>query len=521
MTQWTDRIGTRNPQFLRECRGRLKSRNVIAAIALSLIVQFLLYISVAGLGGEIVPEDQRAVCVALSWVMAYVLFVLGGFYIVDDLSKEDRTGTLNFIRLSPRPAQEILLGKLLGVPLLPVILALTAVPLHIVSGLLGGASVLWLISYYVVLAFGTAFVYTLALLFGFVGSASPFGKQQALNAIAFAAIALVAITPLFMGWNSFATWWGFDSGSALYIEPYGGVRPRPFIQWLYLPVVSNLLMAHLFTLSNLAIGTFLTWRVLLRTFRIPQATLLSKRISYVIVAYLNVLLWGFFQSSLITSSEQRILGFAAAAFALNVAIAFLLIFAIAPTRQTLIDWSRARGGSITGWVWNDNSPSVLSILVSAIIVGALVVPWILIVDRGQEIAILPMILAALSLGTCALIYATIVQLIFSSKLRAPFVWAVGTVATMAAVPPIFLGVLDIGTDGSRTAAEMAIWTFFGLPFGVANQPGMDAAALGMGIGWALQIVVLLVLLSRLARRLKRLGEGRALAEPLYGRIAPR
>ncbi|PZO19891.1 MAG: hypothetical protein DCF25_07765 [Leptolyngbya foveolarum] len=511
MTQWTDRIGKRNPQFLRECRGRLKSRNVIAAIVLSLIFQFLLYISVAGLGGEIVLQDQRSVCQALSWIMPYVLFVLGGFYIVDDLTKEERTGTLNFIRLSPRPAQEILLGKLLGVPLLPVILALTAVPLHVISGLLGGASALWFLSYYGVLAFGTAFVYTLALLFGFVGSASPFGKQQALNAIAFAGLALVIITPIFMAWNTFATWEGFKFGSALYTQPYNGARAEPFVQWLYLPIVGNLLIAHLFTLGNLAIGTFVTWRVLLRTFRIPQATLLSKRISYLIVAYLNMLLWGFFQNNLIQSSEGRILGFAAAAFALNVAIAFLLIFAIAPTRQTLIDWSRARGGSILDWVWNDNSPSVLSILISAAIAGALIVPWILIVDRGEEVAILPMILATLSLGTCALIYATIVQLIFSSKLRAPFVWAIGTVATIAAVPPIFLGVLDIGTYGSMTAAEMAIWTFFGLPFGIANQSGMESAALGIGIGWALQIVVLLILLSRLARSLKQLSERRAIA----------
>lgn len=443
--------------------------------------------------------------------MPYVLFVLGGFYIVDDLAKEERTGTLNFIRLSPRPAQEILLGKLLGVPLLPVILALTAVPLHVISGLLGGASGLWFLSYYGVLAFGTAFVYTLALLFGFVGSTSPFGKQQALSAIAFAGLALVIITPIFMAWNTFATWEGFEMGSALYTQPYNGARAEPFVQWLYLPIVGNLLIAHLFTLGNLAIGTFLTWRVLLRTFRMPQATLLSKRISYVIVAYLNVLLWGFFQNNLIKSSEGRILGFAAAAFALNVAIAFLLIFAIAPTRQTLIDWSRARGGSILDWVWNDSSPSVLSILISAAIAGTLIVPWILIVDRGEEIAILPMILAALSLGTCALIYATIVQLIFSSKLRAPFVWAIGTVATIAAVPPIFLGVLDIGTYGSMTAAKMAIWTFFGLPFGIANQSGMESAALGIGVGWALQIVVLLILLSRLARSLKRLSERRAIA----------
>ena len=243
-----------------------------------------------------------------------------------------------------------------------------------------------------------------------------------------------------------------------------------------------------------------------------KATLLSKRISYIIVAYLNVLLWGFFQNSLITEPDVRTLGYAGAAFAMNVAIALILIFAIAPSRQTLIDWSRIKNKSIFSWVWNDNSPSVLSILISAAIAGALIVPWILLVDRGQSVAILPAILASLSLGTIVLIYATIVQLIFSSKLRAPFIWAVGTIATIAVVPPIFLGVLDVGISSGLSITEMAAWTFFGLPFGIAKDiPEIAAPAAGIGIGWAMQIVVLLVLLTRLARRLKQLSTKRAIA----------
>lgn len=507
MTSWIDKVGMQNPQFLRECRGRLKPRNVVAAMGLSLISQFLLYISIANPGRAFDPEEQRFICQALTWIIPYVLFVLGGFYIVDDLAREEKTGTLNFIRLSPRPAQEILLGKLLGVPLLPVILALTAVPLHVVSGLLGGVSILWFLSYYVILAFGTAFAYVLALLFGFVGSASPLGKQQALSAIAFAGIALVAIAPLFMGWNSLATWWGFGAGSPLYVEPIGGRNPEPFLQWLYLPISSNLLIAHLFTIGNSIIGTLLVWRILLRTFRVPKATLISKRASYLLVAYLNAMLWGFFQNSTIDDLEARTLGYVAAAFALNAAIAFVLIFAIAPSRQTLIDWSRNKNKSILDWIWNDNSPSILSVLVSAAIAGALIIPWVLILDRGQNIAILSAILAALSLGTLALIYATLVQLILSSKLRSPFIWAVGTVATIATVPPIFLRIIEVGArPGGLSVAGMAAWTFFGMPLAVyADFPEADIVPLGISIGWAMQTAVLLVLLTRFARRLKRLS----------------
>ncbi|RQH23304.1 hypothetical protein D5R40_27115 [Okeania hirsuta] len=49
--------------------------------------------------------------------MAVIL--IGGVYmLVADLAKEKRLGTLNFIRLSPQSIQKILLGKLLGVPIL-------------------------------------------------------------------------------------------------------------------------------------------------------------------------------------------------------------------------------------------------------------------------------------------------------------------------------------------------------------------------------------------------------------------
>ena len=493
-------MGTQNPQFLRECRGRLKPRSVLAAVGLSLIFQFLLYISITGLDGEFDLEEQRDICRALSWIMPYVLFVLGGFYIVDDLAREEKTGTLNFIRLSPRPAQEILLGKLLGVPLLPVILAAIALPLHVISGLLSGVSFLWLLSYYGILAFGTAFVYTLALLFGFVGSTSPLGRQQALSAIAFAGLALVIITPAFMAWNGEITWWSFKEASALYTPPWDPrIVETPFLQWLFLPIQGNGLLAHLFTLGNLVMGTFLTWRVALRAFRMPRATLLSKGISYLIVAYLNVLVWGFFQNS--SASFDQLAG-AVALFGLNVAIAFGLIFAIAPTRQALIDWSRARWDHLFDWVWHDGSPSIVAIGINFAIAALLAVPWILLTDRGQVLAIVPLLLAVASLGTCALVYATVVQLILSTRLRAAFIWAVGVVAVMAAVPPIVLTALEVGANEPRSVLEIALWAFFGLPFWGPEEVNATA---GIALGWAMQGIVLLVLLTRLARRLKRLA----------------
>ncbi|PZO54710.1 MAG: hypothetical protein DCF15_11530 [Phormidesmis priestleyi] len=503
MANWIEQLGDRNPQFLRECRGRLKPRSVMAAVGLSLIFQFLLYISTAEIGTAIRVSDQLNICRTLTFVIPYGLFVLGGYYLVDDLAKEEKSGTLNFIRLSPRPAFEILLGKLLGVPLLPVILIVIATPLHIISGLLGGVSPQWFLSYYLLVAAGSAFVFSLALLFGIVGSRSALGKQQALSAVGFAGLALIVIAPAFMTWNSFVTWRAFGAASPLFDE-FNAAAP---IEWLYLPVAANSLVAHLFTIGNLVIATLLVWRILLRKFRVPQATLVSKRLSYIGVFYVNVLAWGFSQSGAL-SAEMSLAG-AVFLLVLNAFVFLGLIFALAPSRQMLLDWLRYRQHTLFDWIWNDSSPSVLAMAINVIIAAGLIVPWLLISDwpisdRGSTnlLSPVPILLATLSIVTNVLIYTTLVQIIFSMRLRSPLIWAVGIVATFAFVPLTIIAILTNGSS-DRSGLMIAVWTFLGLPFWQASELGN--VSIGISIGWLMQFVVLLLLLTRLARNLKQLA----------------
>ena len=117
-TDWINHIGNWNPQFLRECRGHLKPRSVIAAVGTSVLLQVLLILSQTSVYNDI-RISARNIFQILTWTLPYFLLVVGGYYLVNDLAQEEKRGTLNFIRLSPRPAKEILLGKLLGVPILP------------------------------------------------------------------------------------------------------------------------------------------------------------------------------------------------------------------------------------------------------------------------------------------------------------------------------------------------------------------------------------------------------------------
>ncbi len=494
MSTVIDRLGDTNPQFLRECRGRLKSRSLFAALGLSLIFQVLLGLTAFELRVDLTfPEQCMVVCRTLTWTIPYALFTIGGYYLVNDLTQEEKRGTLNFIRLSPRPAHEILLGKLLGVPVLPFLMVASAMPLHLLTGLLGGVSLVLLLSYYLLLAFGAALVFTLALLVGLTGSSKALMLgQQTPTAIAFAGLTLFAVSPAFMLWNINTAW------HSLGAEPlFEWVDPSEF-QWLFLPMTQSPVISHLFTAGHLAVMTGLVWQMVKRQFRTPDATLLSKRLSYLVVAYANVTTWGFFLSDRIEDADALV-GIAAL-YPVNVALALVLMFGLAPSRQMLIDWLRyRRGRGWLDWIWHDSSPSVVALVINYGIAAALVLPWMLWVSRGQDIPPSSLIIGTVSVGLCLVSYATLVQVILSTRLRAPLIWAAGSVALLVAIPPIVLGIFQLSPDSHPSV--MAIWTLLGFPFWDYNEPGIrNSAMLGLGM----QLALWILLWVALGRRLKRL-----------------
>ena len=505
MSSFISRLGYLNPQFLRECRGRLQPRSIMAAIGLSVLFQLLLCFGVTegfAVGGR---EKMLGICKVLASVIPYALFVLGGYYIVDDLTQEAKTGTLNFIRLSPRPAHEILLGKLVGSPILPSLLVLSAMPLFVVSGLLGGLSIWLLVSYFAVVTAGTVAVYIAAILVGLSSGESSLLKQRGVSAISFAGICLVAATPVFMLWNSLVTWQTVPSGSMLFSD-WGADS----LEWFYLSLRDNSLFSHLFVLGNLAIVSVLLWQIAVRKFRVPQATLLSKKISYIVVAYSNLVGLGFLFSNVLPVYDRG--DVLILLYFCDIALFFVLIFALAPTRQALLDWvsyqemvqgrqrvadlKRQRWRSL---LWADGSPSIVAIAINYVIVAAILVtqmnPDVL---TGRAIAF-----TAVCLGLSALTYATVVQLMLSRRLRAPQVWAVGSVVLLAIVPPLVLLSLRLFPDryaGDGSAGHL--WTFLGIPFlGDAATQVPPIVLVGL-LG---QLCFLGLLLSQLGMVLKRLA----------------
>ncbi|BDM82085.1 hypothetical protein [Acaryochloris marina] len=513
MTSTINRVGNWNPQLLREFRGRLKPRSIAATIVISLVGQTLLGLVFSQQTYNPVIERWAGLAETITWILPYALFTAGSYYLVSDLNQEEKRGTLNFIRLSPRPSRGILLGKMLGVPILPYIAIGLAIPLHLLAGLQSGMPVFFLISYYLMLAAGCFALFSLAILYGLLSSSRTIAVgQQSVVAVAFAGLTLFFLSPLYFAWNFAVTWrpLGFDAWSAQW-DPYRyeADYPRAAIQWFGQAINQSAWLSHGFTLMVLAIATALIWLMLVRLFRNPNTTMMSKWQSYAIVAFLEALVLGFF---VVTSDQVNFAESTAEAgtwllYAFNFGMTIVMMLALCPQRASLLDWVRFQKhpqGILRDLVWADKSPAIVAIAINLVIINALYVPWMFLVGFGKENPSVAAIIV-LSLTGVLLIYTAVVQQIFALKIRNPYTWTMGGLGLWMLVPPIMLGILSIVPE--QMPASMMIWTFLGYPFSDFAQPMLISSAL---VGLVAQFCVIVLLVWQFQNHLRTLSRSQSI-----------
>ena len=229
-SDWLLPLGDWNPQFLRELKGRLTGRSIVAVLAISLLTQglILLYFQrQLALPSKAITDycvvtlwtTQQILCQVnavnqpvvnwqvwwfhifhtLTWVSFLVLLVMGCYLLVQDIAQEERRGTLNFIRLSPQSSQQILLGKLLGVPILLYLAIVVALPLHLFAAVKSGLSFPALLTVYLLAAIVCGFLHIFSLFYSLGWGA----KSQAWYVVV---IDVVIYFPLLMLWF----WWGYQ-----------------------------------------------------------------------------------------------------------------------------------------------------------------------------------------------------------------------------------------------------------------------------------------------------------------------
>jgi hypothetical protein len=186
----------------------------------------------------------------------------------------------------------------------------------------------------------------------------------------------------------------------------------------------------------------------------------------------------------------------------------VLLAAMTPQRQMLLDWARYRRERVTSakqfWsrsivndlVWGEKSPILVAIAVNLLIAFAVVAPWIL--TWGSASNPLQGFAIILLGATYTLICAAIAQLMMFMKSQRRAIWAAGTIAAVTILPPLVLGVLQLYPYKAPLAWLFSIGAFAALQSGV-SMTNVFTAFLG-------QLTILSLLSLRLTRQLQRAGE---------------
>ncbi|MGG6263325.1 hypothetical protein ACQ4M3_03095 [Leptolyngbya sp. AN03gr2] len=488
-----DHIGNLNPQLLRELKGRLTWCSFLTVMALSIVAQVLLFLSFytqlptsedlrySWYCAQIINGVLTRGCYdnpktfVIDWVfwwqqiaqtlytaIPFLLIAPGTYLLLSDLQNEERHGTLDFVRLSPQSATTILLGKILGVPILVYCAIASLIPFHLFITLKAELPVSFLLSFYLVIAAGAFLIFSFTLLFGFFSKSILKHSAQALGVtIAYVLIVSSLYVWGYLIWNSETTWKALLQQPITYFTNYAD----SYWTWYGLQISKNIAIAHLFTLTNVAILCAWIWQGLIRCFHQPTATILRKRQSYGLVLYLQIVVLGLsVQDQRSPLASDQAFGLIWMAIAMNLLIFLTLIAILTPQRQAVMDWARyrrsqsPRSSLLKDLLLHDQSPVGLSIALNLAIAFGM---WRFVfsfeqkwVEGREETAIM---LVFLSLTLMAL-YASIVQWIVIQRTRNRNFIAIGVIVLLTFVPALFASLLSLRDLISNSLRDTVILT---------------------------------------------------------------
>jgi hypothetical protein len=530
--QIVDRAGDWNPQIFRELKERLNPRNLSLAGIGSLLVQGLIWMSYDGqipapmydIHEKLIPTYSRYCetaqasntyhngnCILdgskylikwdLWWSDLYVqlgLFIalgtiLGVVYtLVADLSKEEKRGTLNFIRLSPQSPQNIFLGKLLGVPILVYLAAALAIPLHLWAGLHAGTGFGLLAAGELTILAMVWFWGSAAILYSLLG-----GFQAILTTLA---IAYFASMPIMLV--------NYFTSSTLAGEEW--LKSSKF-SWFFLPIFSHAIWLDLFISGCCAIAGILFWQAICRRYLNPSATIITKTESYISTVLLQVWLLGFVLPLINAPYYDRNGVFITAATADFIVLAFLIPLLL-PSKQAMQDWSRFRRQRVNSkgqlsqsnllgdLLFNDRAPALLTIAIN-LSISAMMWSVLFAIVQSTKMSELTRLMACVSIATCMLlIYTAIVHLIQFFNLKKRNVWMVGAISVSMLLPMVLSLVLSGGGNNPKGIAAIVMLFSPLFPWAVANLPGITILATCIA-----QMGIFIGLTAVLQRKLKIAG----------------
>lgn len=569
-----NRLGDWNPQLLRELKGRLKRRNLLIAAAISLAGQFFLFqsfqtqIPVPPLDGGYIPIIQHQLCtgnllegkvkhyeclldaagnfiinwqlwwlnlfVMLSFIGISALLVAGSYLLIADLAKEDRQGSLNFIRFSPEPTDGILVGKMLGVPSLLYFVVALAIPLHLWSGLSAGIPLWQIFGFYGVAIACCIFFFSASLLYGLVTSVLAGFQAWLGSGILLGLLNLIRIqiinqpitTPV--GW--LRVFIPFDFIPNLSRSSFLNYQEQKLeqLQWFSLPIGSNLGLVFCLAIVNYFIWNYWIWQGLNRCFRISNTTILSKSQSYLLTAWFSLSTLGFcFVGTANQSSVYWFKDVFSWLYLCNIGLFFFLIASLSPQRQALQDWARYRrekkfprqrfwnSSLARELIWGEKSPAVLAIALNLVI--AILPITLFTVSLQSDFATKSNAFLSLALMVVLMaVYAIVYQIMLFGKTQNPQIWAIGTISAMVVLPPLMLVLLSIKPESNAGF----LWLFsIAAPLVPLYSLGSELSIMAVILGIICQCGILASLNLQLRQQLRKSGESQTKAILSGGSLA--
>ncbi|NEP13588.1 MAG: ABC transporter permease, partial [Symploca sp. SIO2C1] len=482
-----DRLGDWNPQLFRELKGRLKLRNVVITVSISLLGQFLLllfFFSEMPLETDysnwqrLLQEWWQNLFITSCCINICILLVAGSYMLISDLSQEERRATLDFIRLSPRSEVNILTGKLLGVPILLYLAAVLTVPLQLWAGLSAAIPLAKIFIFWVIVIVSCLFFYSAALLCSLVsGRLGGFLPWLGGGAVFLFLMLMLSWVKNWTPVSDPSVWLRlFSPFESIFYLFSGSQRysSRWFnLHWYYLPIGASALSFLGFTLFNYGLWVYWIGQSLKRCFRNPNNTILNKGQSYVLVACLEVVILGFALQELTNTNWYDIKINLILLLILNSVVLLGLIALLSPQRQALQDWARYKklqtrhNTSVQDWVWGEKSPAVVAMAINLAIAITPILLWI-ILQSFEQLNKTKIFFDLAFFASWILIYATMVQLMLMMKTPKREVWAAGAVGSLICLPPIILGVLGIFPNENPTMWLFSTLPWVGLEYGVTT-----------------------------------------------------
>jgi hypothetical protein len=449
-------IGEWNPQLWRELNSRLTWRNMMATVALSIGIQLmiLMWIYRHHRLQEILWPD---IAKGLSNWMSILICVVGVYFVASNFRQEDQRGTLDHLRLTPQKARSILIGKILGVPILVYLAGACALPLqfYAVHQTQASAVNVWIWDLAMV---GLAVMFYLAaILFTLWLQAIP--------------ILLTVIT------------WGLANLAVPASLRWQGEYGNNTLQWFGLQL-SDRPTTFLLLIAMTGLAIYWLFQALERRYHQPTATVLSRKQSYWWSFSYHLLLLGFVTSYAYhpgTNQLAQQLSFNLSGhiyvgndgdfgilpiICLNLIAAwFLLIIpVILPSTQSLIEWSQ-QGLVHQTWcqsrLWDNRSPATLAVLVNVAIASAIwSIPVLSLIQTSSSWVFdswWPFVVQVFMIGAMMALASTVIHLGLFWRVHHPRWWKAGILSIQ------FLAMLIAGlsyADPNTLQVALIITKFF-------------------------------------------------------------